>query len=161
MPYYDRPDDAMQLSLTPPGMAIMIQITVTSVRLSLRWTVSMRVVRDRREGGSMSDDAVVIIGAGQAGLQLAASLRSGGHTGPIDLVSAELHLPYQRPPLSKDYLAGAMDVDSLALRGDAFFADKQIRLHRSDVVVAVDRTRALVRLQSGSELRYDHLVFAT
>src|SRR6516162_2089920 len=109
----------------------------------------------------MSNDAVVIVGAGQAGLQLAASLRSGGHTGSIDLVGAEPHLPYQRPPLSKDYLAGSMGVDGLHLRGEAFFADKQIRVHRADAVVAVDRARTSVRLQSGAELRYDHLVFAT
>ena len=109
----------------------------------------------------MSNDAVVIVGAGQAGLQLAASLRSGGYSGSIDLVGAEPHLPYQRPPLSKDYLAGSMGVDGLHLRGEAFFADKQIRVHRADAVVAVDRARTSVRLQSGAELRYDHLVFAT
>jgi 3-phenylpropionate/trans-cinnamate dioxygenase ferredoxin reductase subunit len=109
----------------------------------------------------MSDDAVVIIGAGQAGLQLAASLRSGGHTGRIDLVGAEPHVPYQRPPLSKDYLAGSVSVDGLQLRGETFFADKRIKLRRTDPVVAVDRTRTSVRLQSGSELRYDYLVFAT
>ena len=109
----------------------------------------------------MSNDAVVIVGAGQAGLQLAASLRSGGYSGSIDLVGAEPHLPYQRPPLSKDYLAGSMGVDGLHLRGEAFFADKQIRVHRADAVEAVDRARTSVRLQSGAELRYDHLVFAT
>jgi 3-phenylpropionate/trans-cinnamate dioxygenase ferredoxin reductase subunit len=111
--------------------------------------------------GIMSNDAVVIIGAGPAGLQLAASLRSGGHTGSIDLVGAESHLPYQRPPLSKEYLAGTMSADGLHLRREAFFADKGIQLHRGDAAVAVDRTRTSVRLASGAILRYDRLVFAT
>jgi len=109
----------------------------------------------------MSNDAVVIIGAGQGGFQLAASLRSGGHTGPIDLVGAEFHLPYHRPPLSKEYLAGSMLADGLQLRGSTFFAEKRIRLHRADPVVAVDRRRSSVRMESGATLRYDHLVFAT
>ncbi|MCZ8153601.1 MAG: FAD-dependent oxidoreductase, partial [Rhodobacteraceae bacterium] len=59
---------------------------------------------------------VVIIGAGQAGVQVALSLRQGGHAGGITLIGDEPHAPYQRPPLSKAYLKGEMGVEQLVLR---------------------------------------------
>ena len=64
--------------------------------------------------------AVVIVGAGQAGFQVAASLRANGHDGPIRLIGAEPHPPYQRPPLSKGLLLGKMTPDRLLFRQPAF-----------------------------------------
>ena len=69
---------------------------------------------------------VLIVGASQAGAQLAMSLRDFGATCPITLVGAEPHLPYQRPPLSKAFLAGSISVDSLLLRSAEFYAQRNI-----------------------------------
>ena len=69
---------------------------------------------------------VVILGAGQAGLETAAALRMQGYQEPVTLIGEELHLPYQRPPLSKDYLAGKMAADSLPKKsGDAHEPTRQ------------------------------------
>ena len=69
----------------------------------------------------MSDSSVVIVGAGHAGVQVAASLREEGFVGAVTLLSAEPHLPYQRPPLSKAFLKGAMEADGLPLRAAQFY----------------------------------------
>ncbi|MFK0007841.1 NAD(P)/FAD-dependent oxidoreductase [Paenarthrobacter sp. NPDC090520] len=104
---------------------------------------------------------VVIIGAGQAGLQVADSLRSEGFDGPITLVADEQGVPYQRPPLSKDYLTPGKEPLPLPLRGEAFFTEKGIRLLSGVSVSAVDRTSRRVVLNDQQEVPYEHLVFAT
>ncbi|WP_313811848.1 FAD-dependent oxidoreductase [Glutamicibacter sp.] len=105
------------------------------------------------------DDRVVILGAGHAGVQLAASLREAGHRGPLTLVSQESALPYQRPPLSKD-LAGA-GTEPLALRPSDFYAERDIVLASGGRAVSVDRDARTVGLSDGTVLAYDRLVFAT
>ena len=69
----------------------------------------------------MSVSPVVIVGAGHAGVQAAASLREDGYDGAIVLLSDEKELPYQRPPLSKAFLKGEMDLHGLPLRAEAFY----------------------------------------
>ena len=69
---------------------------------------------------------VLVVGANQAGVQVAVSLRERGYDGPVTLVGAEPHLPYQRPPLSKAFLAGSADLGSLAFRTAAFYEDQGI-----------------------------------
>ncbi|SFO28007.1 3-phenylpropionate/trans-cinnamate dioxygenase ferredoxin reductase subunit [Pseudonocardia ammonioxydans] len=83
----------------------------------------------------------LIVGASQAGAQLAASLREAGDTAPIALVGHEAHLPYQRPPLSKGYLLGKTDATGLALRSAAYYAERGIEVLTGERVVelAVDR----------------------
>lgn len=104
---------------------------------------------------------VVIIGGGQAGLQVADSLRAGGYTDAVTVLAEEAGLPYQRPPLSKDYLAQGKEPAPLPLRGESFFADKDIDLRSGAAAVAVDRAARTVELADGGTLAYDHLVFAT
>ena len=103
---------------------------------------------------------VVIIGGGQAGLQVADTLRTEGFEGKIDVIADESGLPYQRPPLSKDYLAPDKEAAPLPLRGASFFLDKKITLHPGVRAIAVDRAERKVQTTEGS-LDYDHLVFAT
>ena len=69
----------------------------------------------------MPSSPIVIVGAGHAGVQAAASLREDGFDGEIILLSDEKELPYQRPPLSKAFLKGEMDLHGLPLRAEAFF----------------------------------------
>ncbi|WP_414898866.1 NAD(P)/FAD-dependent oxidoreductase [Rhodovulum sp. YEN HP10] len=103
---------------------------------------------------------IVIIGAGQAGAALAAKLRALGHDGPLTLIGNETVPPYQRPPLSKKYLLGAMPVDRLYLRPPAFYAEAGIDLRLGERVTGIDRTRR--RLHLGKhEIAYDMLALAT
>jgi len=109
----------------------------------------------------MAQPTVAIIGAGQAGLQVAVSLRELHYDGRIVLVGDEPHAPYQRPPLSKGYLLGETTEAQLALRPAAFFAQHQIELITSKRAVAIDRTRRKVALEDDAVIEYDHLVLAS
>lgn len=108
----------------------------------------------------MAQGAVVIVGAGHAGFQLAASLRQHGFSAPIRLINDEAHLPYQRPPLSKAYLKGEGRPDSLMFRPNKFYSDQNIELI-GDRAVSIDRGAGRVLLASESWLEYGHLVLAT
>jgi 3-phenylpropionate/trans-cinnamate dioxygenase ferredoxin reductase component len=108
----------------------------------------------------MAHGAVVIVGAGHAGFQLAASLRQHGFAERICLVNDEAHLPYQRPPLSKAYLKGEGRPDSLMFRPDKFYRDQHVDLI-ADRAASIDRAARRLLLVSGSSLDYGHLVLAT
>ncbi len=109
----------------------------------------------------MRDDGIVIVGAGHAGFQLAASLRQHGFEGGIALIGDEPVLPYQRPPLSKEYLDGKIGLDLLLMRPEAFYRDHRIDYLPGTAVSEIDRAGKTVRLASGERLGYDHLVLAT
>jgi 3-phenylpropionate/trans-cinnamate dioxygenase ferredoxin reductase subunit len=109
----------------------------------------------------MSVAPVVIVGAGHAGVQVAASLREEGFEGAIALLSAEPHLPYQRPPLSKAFLKGAMEADGLPLRAAQFYQDKGVDLLLGEEAAGIARSAQQVELASGRRLDYRHLVLAT
>ena len=109
----------------------------------------------------MPAPVVAIIGAGQAGFQAAASLRDSGFAGRVILIGDEPVLPYQRPPLSKSYLAGQSGADDLWLRPTEFYAKHQIDLVCGDAVAAIDRGQRRLHLASGIEFSWDHLVIAT
>ena len=106
-------------------------------------------------------DSVVIVGAGQAGQQLAGALRQAGYQGGITLLGAEQHAPYQRPPLSKGYLAGDISQDELFLEDPAFYSRNAINLCTGTPVTAIDRNAQQVRLADGTVVPYGHLVLAT
>ncbi|GII84861.1 pyridine nucleotide-disulfide oxidoreductase [Sphaerisporangium siamense] len=104
---------------------------------------------------------VVIVGAGTAGVQLADSLRAGGHDGPIVLIGDEPALPYQRPPLSKEYLTGPDGAIAPPLRGESFYTGNDIELRRGEAVTEIDTSRRHAVLDGGERVAYDHLVLAT
>lgn len=108
----------------------------------------------------MSDN-VIIVGAGQAGAQTAISLRTGGFKGPITLIGDEPYLPYERPPLSKNYLAGEMDGARLLIKSPQYYADSGIDLRMQRRVERIDRIGCIVEISDGSCLPYDWLVLAT
>lgn len=107
----------------------------------------------------MSKDRVVIIGAGQGGLQAAISLRQEGHEGPITLIGAEEGLPYQRPPLSKAYLKTG-EAEKLALRPESFFEKQAIGLRAGTWVDTIDRSAKEVQI-GDERVPYDYLILAT
>ncbi|SFH03610.1 NAD(P)/FAD-dependent oxidoreductase [Methylobacterium gossipiicola] len=104
---------------------------------------------------------VVVVGAGQAGLQLAASLREAGYADPITLLGDEVDLPYQRPPLSKAYLADKITAAGLELRPAAYFSEYRIAHRACMRVTGIDRPGRRVLCANGEALAYDHLVLAT
>ena len=106
------------------------------------------------------EPGTVIVGAGQAGFQTAASLRAEGYAKPIVLLGDEPHIPYQRPPLSKGFPLGTQDLDSIELRPRGFYEGHRIDLRLGERVVAIDRAERRVRLASGGQIPYDTLVLA-
>lgn len=106
-------------------------------------------------------DAIVIIGAGQAGAQLAMSLRQGRFSGPIMLIGDEPYLPYQRPPLSKKFLSERKQPDTLFLRPENFWRDHDVTLHLGTQVAKVERAQRRISLVDGREIDYATLAFAT
>jgi 3-phenylpropionate/trans-cinnamate dioxygenase ferredoxin reductase subunit len=104
---------------------------------------------------------VIIIGAGQAGGETAQRLRQGGFEGEITLIGEEPAAPYQRPPLSKAYLKGDLDIDRLMLRPASVYAEERIALLTKTRAVWIDRANRKVRIEGGRELPYDALVLAT
>src|ERR1700755_2149511 len=108
----------------------------------------------------MSVTSVVIVGAGHAGVQAAASLREEGFEGDIVLLSAERDLPYQRPPLSKAFLKGEIDIHGLPLRAESHFRDQRIDLRLGVGATRIDRAARQVELSDGGRIDYGHLILA-
>ncbi len=104
---------------------------------------------------------IIIIGAGQAGGEAAQRLRQGGFEGEITLIGEEPAAPYQRPPLSKAYLKGDLDIDRLMLRPASVYAEERIALLTKTRAVWIDRANRKVRIEGGRELPYDALILAT
>lgn len=111
--------------------------------------------------GTEAGDAIVVIGAGQAGVMTAEALRSGGYTGTIELLGDEPHGPYHRPPLSKAWLAGEIGEAQLMLRAPEMLAKKGIALRTGTRVLAIDRAARRLQLADGQSLAYSGLVLAT
>ena len=104
---------------------------------------------------------VVIAGAGHGGAQTAISLRSLGFEGTIGIIGDEPELPYERPPLSKEYLSGEKPFERIQIRPEAYWAEKNISLILGQRVAAVSPDSHQVTLADGTCFGYKHLVWAT
>ena len=102
----------------------------------------------------------IVIGAGQAGAEVVSKLRDQGHEDRLVLIGQENYLPYQRPPLSKKYMAGEMTLERLFLRPKEFYTDKNVELHIGKSALRIDPDQQTVEFSNGN-LNYDHLVLAT
>src|SRR5215207_579441 len=107
-----------------------------------------------------SDQTHVIVGASLAGAKAAETLRDEGFDGRVVLVGAEADRPYERPPLSKDYLRGEADAKPYVHDG-TFYAEHDIELRTSTTVERIDRAASQVALTGGETLRFDRLLLAT
>ena len=105
--------------------------------------------------------AMVIVGAGHAAGQAAASMRQEGHEGEIVIIGDEPHIPYQRPPLSKQYLSGEQGIERVYLRPEKFYADKNITVQTGVRVERIDPEAHLVSTDRGATIGYDKLLLAT
>jgi len=103
----------------------------------------------------------VVVGAGQSAAAAIRSMRAAGYCGTIDLVGDEVHLPYERPPLSKEFLTGGGNLESCQRLGHEAVAELDVNLHLGVSVVAVDPAARTVTLQDARVLPYDALLLAT
>ena len=106
-------------------------------------------------------DHFVVVGGGQAGASLVAKLRTSGFEGRITLICGEDVPPYQRPPLSKGYLLGDMELERLFLRSPEFYPDHNIVLRLSTHVIAIDPAAKTVTAGAGEVIAYDKLALTT
>ncbi|HEX8051381.1 MAG TPA: FAD/NAD(P)-binding oxidoreductase [Thermoleophilaceae bacterium] len=109
----------------------------------------------------LTSPTFVIVGAGLAGAKAAETLRAEGFDGRLLLVGQEAERPYERPPLSKAYLRGEADRDSLYLHADGFYAAHDIELRTSTPVRSIDPAGRRLELASGERIGYDRLLLAT
>ncbi|WP_288418536.1 FAD-dependent oxidoreductase [uncultured Acinetobacter sp.] len=109
----------------------------------------------------MSNYDVIIVGTGHAGAQAAVALRQQGFTGSILMIGEELHLPYERPPLSKEYFSGEKTFERILLRPEQFWQDKKIDLKLGQRVIQIDAQSHRILTQQNYEYHYDKLIWAT
>lgn len=105
-------------------------------------------------------DSVVIAGAGHGAGQVVASLKQQKYAGRIVLIGDEPYLPYQRPPLSKRYLAGELSAERLHFKPASFYEDPQIEVRLNTRIDAIDRDAHQVRTNEGEAIAYDKLILA-
>src|SRR5215472_9640018 len=106
-------------------------------------------------------DPILIIGAGQAGAAFAAKLRHLGYDGPLAMIGEEPQLPYQRPPLSKKYMSGELELSRLLVRPESWYREQGIELRLDTAAVALSPRDRRVTLADGSELGYAKLALTT
>ena len=106
-------------------------------------------------------ETFVIVGASLAGAKAAETLRTEGFDGRVVLVGEEPVRPYERPPLSKDYLRGESNFDKAAVHKEDFYQENEVELLTSTRVSQLDPASKQVVLQPGGPLHYDQLLLAT
>ncbi|KGM16403.1 hypothetical protein N867_00780, partial [Actinotalea fermentans ATCC 43279 = JCM 9966 = DSM 3133] len=104
---------------------------------------------------------VVVVGGGLTGATVATTLREEGYDGPVTVVGAEPHAPYERPLLSKGYLLGTQQRDEAFVHPPPWYPEHDVELRTGVAVTAVDRAAGQVLLDDGTRLPYDHVVLAT
>ena len=109
----------------------------------------------------MPPGSILIVGAGLAGARCAETLRAEGFEGELVLVGEEPFPPYERPALSKEFLAGERSVEDLLLRPESFWLDRRIELALGERVVSIDSRAGTATTHRGTVFRWNALVLAT
>lgn len=109
----------------------------------------------------MSERTFVIVGASLAGAKAAEELREGGFDGRLVLIGSESERPYERPPLSKDYLQGKSEREKAYVHEAGFYEEQNIELRTGTTVEAIDPQASRVRLAGGEEIGFDRLLLST
>ncbi len=109
----------------------------------------------------MTEYRYVIVGGGLAGQRAAQGIRDADADGPVALLTAEPHLPYERPPLSKGYLMGEAGLDAVIIKGEEWYEENAIELMTGTRVVGVDSVAHRLALENGARLSYGKLLLAT
>ena len=108
-----------------------------------------------------SEQTFVIVGASLAGAKAAETLRAEGFDGRVVLIGAEQERPYERPPLSKDYLRGEVGREKVYVHGEAFYAEQRVELRLGRTAMSLDASANELALDDGERLRYDRLLLTT
>ncbi|WP_216892494.1 NAD(P)/FAD-dependent oxidoreductase [Nocardia alni] len=108
-----------------------------------------------------TDSRFVIVGGGLAAGKLAEALRDNDFDGAITLITEEEHLPYERPPLSKEHLLGKKELSEFTVHPGQWYRDHRVDIRLATAVTSIDRAAKTVALPDGSTLRYDRLALAT
>lgn len=103
---------------------------------------------------------VIIVGSGHGGAQAAIALRQNGFEGSVMMISQDRELPYERPPLSKEYLSGDKPFERITIRPAQFWTDKNIELRLGVEVIAIDPAKHEVALKNGNRIGYGKLIWA-
>ncbi len=103
---------------------------------------------------------ILIVGAGHGGAQAAIALRQRGFAGSIAMVGEEPEIPYERPPLSKDYLAGDKEFERILIRPESFWAERDVTMLTGQRVIGVDSAAHCVTTEGGDAIGYDSLIWA-
>ncbi|MGB6041223.1 MAG: FAD/NAD(P)-binding oxidoreductase, partial [Gordonia sp. (in: high G+C Gram-positive bacteria)] len=111
--------------------------------------------------GTNSSNPIVIVGGGLAGAKTAEGLREKGFTGPVTFIAAESVAPYERPPLSKEFLASTKALPDFTVHDEAWYRDNNIDLRLGVRATTLDTAAHSVELDDGSSVRYSSLVLAT
>ncbi|TDD84103.1 NAD(P)/FAD-dependent oxidoreductase, partial [Saccharopolyspora karakumensis] len=106
-------------------------------------------------------ESFVIVGAGMAGAKGAEALRDQGFDGRITLLGDEAHRPYERPPLSKEYLMGSAEFDAAYVHPETWYADNRVDLRLNTSARHIDRSLRQVEVADGTRLEFDKLMLAT
>src|SRR6185437_2174270 len=117
--------------------------------------------RSERSENAMSEQTFIIVGASLTGAKAAEELREQGFDGRIVLLGSEAERPYERPPLTKDYLRGESEREKAYVHEETFYADHDIELETGTTVDAIDPGSSRVTLEDGSDLAFDRLLLAT
>jgi 3-phenylpropionate/trans-cinnamate dioxygenase ferredoxin reductase subunit len=115
---------------------------------------------NENEKGALMTEKTVIVGGGHAAAQLVSTLRHLNYPGDIVLLGEERWLPYQRPPLSKKYLAGELETERLYVKPKSFYQDRQVDLRLQTRVTSIDREARSLQTDDGHDVSYDKLVLA-
>ena len=108
----------------------------------------------------MNQADVIIVGAGHGGAAAALALRQAGFEGSIAMIGREKEPPYERPPLSKEYLAREKEFERLYIRPPQFWGEKDIDLILGTSVSEIDAHAKTVKLSNGEDMGYSHLIWA-
>lgn len=156
---------ALCAPLTEPVKTYAVKVEGDSVYVDIdgaaQGAVADAAATESDTASSPSTKRVVIAGAGQAAAAAIRALRDAGFTGSIELIGAEAHLPYERPPLSKGVLLGTQQHDACARLRAADLTALAVTAHLNTKVVSIDADKRVVALSNGETLAYDDLLIAT
>jgi apoptosis-inducing factor 3 len=156
-----RTGEALYAPALDPISCWRVEVTLDKVCVRERLSLPKGSIESADAARSQLPTSIVIVGGGAAALAAADMLRRLGYSAPVTMVSADDVAPYDRPNLSKDFLAGTAPKEWMPLRSTQYYTDQQINLLLNQRVTALDAVRRVVTLHGGRELGYGALLLAT
>jgi apoptosis-inducing factor 3 len=156
-----RTGEALYAPALDPIACWRVEVTLDKVYVREKLNLPKRTIEVTEVAPSKIPTSIVIVGGGAAALAAADMLRRSGYSAPVIMVSADDVAPYDRPNLSKDFLAGTAPEEWMPLRSTQYYTDQKIELLLNQRVTAIDAARRVVTLNNGRQLAYGALLLAT